>query len=232
MVILMKKKILILIIVLILFSGCMKKEEKKQEEVIPKEEVVEEEVPTYQDLNNTPIAFYHLKGNTLEKVTSIYGNYDVLDDVDLVQVYLSNEPVIPLNKSFASSYYDTWNVYNTERPIKVGFTIQGTLQNNQSFFYHVLTPDDTLAHADTFMAYLYDDYVNQGKSFYSHIEPYQYTDTTLYTAIKLQCGGSCKEILSPVTFTVFTYDSEDDFLDGVYRGNSKYSVEICMHGDC
>ncbi len=229
----MMKKFLLLILVIILLCGCFNKKEKKEKKKITteKNEIVED-IPLYQDENNTPIAFYRLTGNKLIRVDSIYGNYHVLDDIDLLQVYPSNEQEIVLNTSFASSYYDTWNNYYSKKPIKVGFSIKGKLSDQTAFSYQVLTPNDTLAKADFFMAYLYDDYVNQGRSFYSHIEPNQYTDTTLFTAIKLQCGGFCMEITSPVELSVFTYDSEDDFVDGVYRGNSYYTIPICMHGDC
>ena len=82
------------------------------------------------------------------------------------------------------------------------------------------------------MAYLYDDYVNRNKSFYSHIEMNEFTDSSFVTAIKLQCGAYFLDINSPVTFQVFTYDSEDDFLDGKYRGNSQSSMTICLNSLC
>ena len=52
------------------------------------------------------------------------------------------------------------------------------------------------------------------------------TDTTMYTSIKLYLVEVDK-ITSPITLTVFTYDSDDDFdSDGNYRGNSKYQIQI------
>jgi hypothetical protein len=83
-----------------------------------------------------------------------------------------------------------------------------------------------------FMAYIYDDYLNRYNGWYSHIEPEEYNESTLFTAIKLQCGGYMNQIHSPVKFSVFTYDSEDDFLDGHYRGNSISTITICMNGLC
>ena len=76
------------------------------------------------------------------------------------------------------------------------------------------------------MNYLYDDYANIGKGFYSHIEDNQYNESTLFTALKIQSSYSCSEIISPITVTVFTYDTEDDFENNEYRGNSKQSFII------
>ena len=78
------------------------------------------------------------------------------------------------------------------------------------------------------MNYLYDDYVNRGKSFYSHIEPEEVTDETLYTAFKMQSGHLIDQINSKIEFTVFTYDSEDDFINNEYRGNSSNKLIICL----
>ena len=49
---------------------------------------------------------------------------------------------------------------------------------------------------------------------------------TLFTSIKLQSGSKCTEILPKLDLTVFTYDSEDDFENNEYRGNSKYTMTI------
>ena len=76
------------------------------------------------------------------------------------------------------------------------------------------------------MTYLYDDYANRNKSFYSHIENNEYNENTLFTAIKLQSSYSCSEITSNIYLTVFTYDTEDDFENNEYRGNSKYTITI------
>ena len=40
------------------------------------------------------------------------------------------------------------------------------------------------------MNYLYDDYANQNKSFYSHIENNKMNDNTLFTAFKMQMSYS------------------------------------------
>ena len=77
---------------------------------------------------------------------------------------------------------------------------------------------------------LKDGVSNRNKSFYSHIESNQVTPETLYTAFKMQGSYGCGDIGSKIEFTVFTYDSEDDFLDSNYRGNSKHTTNICIEG--
>ena len=116
--------------------------------------------------------------------------------------------------------------------LKIGFSLEIPLKDNTVIHYNIYGPNQTMNYWEYFMAYLYDDYANRNKSFYSHIESNDYNENTLFTALKLQCGGLCDNISSPVKLTVYTYDSEDDFKEETYRGNSKYSIPICMHNDC
>ncbi len=227
----MKKKYLILLIGILILTGCFKKEIKKEVESPKKEEIVES-TPTYQDNNNAPISFYKLKGNKLEKVSSLTGNFYSMDDVTLLQIYPSNEETITLNDTFSNSFYNTWNNYNINNNLKIGFSLEIPLKDNTIIRYNILGPNQTMNYWEYFMAYLYDDYANRNKSFYSHIESNDYNENTLFTALKLQCGGLCDNISSPVKLTVYTYDSEDDFKEETYRGNSQYSIPICMHNDC
>ena len=224
------KKILLFFFMILLVSGCQKeiKEEKVKEEPI-EEAPVEEVAPAYQDLNTTPISFYQLQGNTLTKLSTVSGNYKALDDVGVFQIFFSNEESVVLNDSYANSYYNEWEKHPN---IKVGFSLSFTLENGEEVFYNILTPSNTMDKWEYFMAYIYDDYLNRYNGWYSHIEPEEYNESTLFTAIKLQCGGYMNQIHSPVKFSVFTYDSEDDFLDGHYRGNSISTITICMNGLC
>lgn len=215
------KKYLLVIIICLLCIGCGKKEEVIKEKEDIKEEVVED---SYKDLNNTPIGLYRLSGNKLVKVEKDIKKFKVEEDIGIYQVYFSNDKEIDLNKGFADSYYDLYNKYN----VKVGFNIKFKLKNGEDISYNILNPSQTFDKWEYLMNYLYDDYANKGKSFYSHIEENQYNDSTLFTAIKLQSSYQCDNIDSNIILSVFTYDSEDDFLDGEYRGNSLYSTKICQ----
>ncbi len=223
----MKNKIFFFIIIVLFVSGCGKVESNKG--VKKEKEIKEEEVsPTYQDMNDTPISFYELKGNTLTKVNEIKGNFNSMDDILFLQVYPSNLDTVNLNSDFSNSFYEEYMKYQQKNPIKIGFHITYTV-NGEEISYNILTPSNTMDHWEQFMAYLYDDYANHGKSFYSHIENDEYTDSSLFTSFKLQCGAYCRDA-SNIKLSVFTYDSEDDFLENEYRGNSKHQISICI--DC
>lgn len=232
MVIFMKKIMFLVLSLTILLCGCEKVNKREKKEKVSQQKEIVETIPEYQDLNHTPIAFYQLKGNTLEKVTSITGNFNSMDVLGLLQVYPSNEQTISLTHNFGTSFYNTWQNYNSLNHLKIGFFLNIPIQGKDSIPYTILYPSQTMDHWEYFMVYLYDDYTNRGKSFYSHIKTNEYTDNTLFTAFKLQCGGSCLEIAFPVSLTVFTYDSEDDLIDGIYRGNSSYTIPICNQGSC
>ncbi len=222
----MKK--LIVVLVILLLCGCSKKEFKPVE---IKEKTVDEFIekePDYTDSNQTPIGFYQLQGNTLKRVSMISGNYQSMDDVLFLQIFPANEEMVTLTDGFANQFYQTWISYHDNMNVKIGFSLEFSLDNGETIFYNILSPSQTMEHWEFFMAYLYDDYVNQGKSFYSHIEENEYNDSTLFTAFKLQCGGDCIGVSSKVQLTVFTYDGEDDFLDHHYRGNSQSTVTICL----
>ena len=215
------KKIIIPLIILLLICGCTK-ENKKQEKITKekKEEPIQVE-ETYKDLNNTPIGIYKLNGNTLTKLASIDKHLNVEEDIGVFQIYPSNEDIINLDTNYGQSFYNEYIKYPN---IKIGFNIKYTTNNNE-VSYNIFSPDNAFDHWEHLMNYLYDDYANRFSSFYSHIESNQVNENTLYTSIKLQASYSCSEITN-IKLTVFTYDSEDDFLDNEYRGNSKYTMNI------
>ena len=220
------KKLITIVIILLTLCGCTNKKETKQEpkKLEKKEEIIKD---TYKDNNTTPIGIYNLQGNTLTKLTKINKTPIVEQDLGVFQIYPSNEDSINLNKAFGLSFYDEWIKYNN---IKLGFNIKFTLSNGQNISYNIFSPENTFDQWEYLMNYLYDDYNNFGKSFYSHIEKEEFNENTLVTAIKIQSSYSVDQIASKITLTVFTYDTEDDFENNEYRGNSKYSMDICLEG--
>ena len=214
----MKKLAILLIISSILIVGC-----KDTKTIDTKRKVaVDETTETYKDSNNTPIGIYSLENNNLKRLTTITKHLNVEEDIGIFQVYLSNEDNVQLTTNFGESCHNEWLKY---QGIKLGFNIKYTLNNNETTSYNILSPDNTFEHWEYLMNYLYDDYANRNKSFYSHIESTDYNSETLFTAIKMQSSGKCNEIKT-IELTAFTYDSEDDFLDNEYRGNSKATLII------
>ena len=223
------KKIFLILLSTLLLCGC---ESIPEESSIKKEDVPsvkKEEV--YQDLNNTPIAFYQVNGSTLEKITTITKKLNVEEDIGVFQIYPSNEDSIVLDKGFGYSFYEKWMEYKQVAPIKIGFNMKFHLRTGEDVSYNMLTPADTFNRWEHFMNYFYDDYANREKSFYSHIENDEYTEDTLFTSLKIQSSYQILEVDSKILVTVFTYDGEDDFDDdGEYRGNSSYTFTICIPG--
>lgn len=216
----MKKLSILIIISLLLTTACFNKEVEK---INTKRKVKVDEIKeTYKDSNNTPIGIYNLENNSLKKLTTLTKHLNVEEDIGIFQIYLSNEDNIQLNTNFGESFHNEWIKYNN---IKQGFNIKYTLTNNETTSYNILTPDNTFDHWEYLMNYLYDDYANRNKSFYSHIESQDYNNETLFTAIKMQSSAKCNEIKT-IELTAFTYDSEDDFLNNEYRGNSKATLII------
>ena len=226
----MMKKWFIILIVLLFICGCEKEKPNMEVKTVKPDIQKEEVVPVYQDENTTPIGIYSLNGNSLNKLTKIQKKFVIEDDIGVFQVYPSNEEFISLTKSFADSYYEQWMNYKKDTNLKVGFQIEFQI-NHEDVFFTILKPDDCMKRWEHLMTYLYDDYANRGKGFYSHIENNEYQDTTLFTAIKIQSSYQVSEITSPILLTVFTYDTEDDFNEeGKYRGNSFDTIKLCNEG--
>ena len=225
------KKVLLIILGLLFVCGC--NEEELLIDSYKDIDLVSEAVtPIYVDDNHTPISFYKLEDNTLTKIHTINTNLVIEDDIGVFQIYPSNLEVVNLSESFGQSFYNEWMKYNSNNNLKIGFNVKYTLDNGDTANYNILSPSDTFIEWEHLMNYLYDDYANLGKDFYSHIENDEYNSSTLFTAFKMQSSYSCGEIKF-ISLTVFTYDSEDDFLDNVYRGNSSYTFNICVNGkDC
>ena len=223
------KKIIIILILLLIVTGCGNKENSKVNTLKKeKKQTVEEKVDTYKDLNNTPIGIYQLNGNTLTKVHEYKTIFIPEKDINTFQLYPSNEEKIALNESFGKCFNKEWTKYNN---IKMGFNIKFSLDTGEEINYNIFNPNDTFKEWEYLLNYLYDDYINDGKGFYSHLEVSDYNDNTLFTSFKMQSSGNVNKINSNITFSVFTYDSDDDFIDSNYRGNSIYTINIC-NGEC
>ena len=228
----MKKRILILFLLAFFITGCDFNSVSKKAESLPKKEQKTEEKieTTYFDTNTTPIAFYDLQGNTLKRIHTISKKLVVEQDVGLFQVFPSQEENISLSSSFGQEFFNQWSTYNNNNSLKIEFSISFTKSDGENVYYNILDPSHTFDQWEYLMNYLYDDYANLGKGFYSHIEMDQFNDNTLFTAFKMQSSYQCDQIASSIKLTVFTYDTEDDFDEnGVYRGNSYDTLTICVN---
>ena len=223
------KNYLLLILVLLFVTGCFFNKEKKEEitnEVISNEEeikedtIVEEKEEVYKDDNPVIVGLY--KNGKLVKDIDVV----IADDTDIISldVYFTNiEDVGSSNtkanfNKYASDYEDV-NKY------KIGFIVNFDIKD-ETINKVITSPKDMYVLSPYIYNYLYDD-VHQDGSWYSHVEEASVNDETVYSSIKLYGAENTNKINSPITLTVFTYDTEDDFDDnGMYRGNSKYTVTI------
>ena len=217
------KKIIILFILTLFIIGCnsKNKEVKKTKKETRKQKIVD----TYKDLNNTKIGIYQEKQNKIELVTEYKTNIESGIDIGVFQIYPSNDKEVILENGFGNSFYNKWVSNNNYKNLKIGFNLKYTLDDNTQINHTILNPSTTITNKYIF-TYLYDDYKNRNLGFYSHIEDKDYDEDSLFTSIKLY-ADDVKKLNSKIIFTVFTYDTEDDFENSNYRGNSSYQITIC-----
>lgn len=216
----MKKKLLIMMILLSL-TGCTKKEEPKiiKNEEKPKIETkVEEE--KYEDLNNLPISVFVYQNNLPVKVHEYKSNWINGEDISYFTMLhtdveqLSYEP-------FAVLYERYKNGANVKNGIMIEFE-----KGEEKIKKTIINPADVWQYFDYVQVYLYDDILHQNDSWYSHITEEEFNDNTNVTTFKITAGYHMDEVTSDVVITAFSYDSEDDFKDGFYRGNSSYQIVL------
>lgn len=222
------RKVICLFTLVLLLSGCTgNKEENIIEEELNEPVQVEEE-DKYVDNNNTKVGLYLYRNGRYNLVseyrTSISDEYDIV----VLQIYPSTDEIIE-DYNYINNLYNDWISLDNFNDLRIGFNLKYTLSDGTNISYNIIDPD-TATHYDIghIYAYLYDDYKHRFDSWYSHIEQDEYnSEGGLFTSIKLYAANT-DIINSPITLTVFTYDSDDDFdSDGNYRGNSSYSINIC-----
>lgn len=218
------RKVFVLIICLVLFTGCTVNKVKNTKSKEKKVEIKKEEKEVYKDENNMPISFYENN----KKITTKNVVQKVGYDLGVFQVFPSNEDNLKLAKSHWDSFYDEWSKYDTNHNTKIGYNVSFSTNDGKSISYNILSPTYPKEYDSYMMPFLYDDYNNRGKSWYSHVEEKDYNENTFLTSIKLFANGDISNINSNINLTVFTYDTEDDFdpITKEYRGNSKATLVL------
>ena len=210
----MKNKIFIVITFLILLTGCAKNDNI---EVITSEKV--EDIPKYVDDNPITIGIYE-NGESLVKEFKLVKQSR--NEV-VFSFYYTNEENLG-SGSQKEMWHKYFSNYNNIEDYKIGFHF--------SFYVGETKMEKTILHPYTFAfepyfyIYLYDDINQPDNTFYSHLEDSDINDNTIFSSIKIFLMNP-EEIISPIKFTVFTYNDFDDFDENNnYRGNSKYEVTI------
>ncbi len=217
----MKK--IFLVFIMLLLVGC-KKEDKEEIERIeklindPKPTPTISKEPEYIDTNPITVGLYKDK----KLVKEYNGKFTDGKDLAIFNVVFSNDENLG-NDSFKNIWKKYYDKYENIDEYKIGFEIEfevnGEKQNNV-----MLDPKNQHKLHPYLYMYLYDDIHNSG--YYSHVTMDQVKDDTIYSSIKIYLHQQTKEITSPITLTVFTYKDDNDFIDGHYRGNSKYTITI------
>ncbi len=207
-----------IIILLLLTIGCSK--EEKVEEVIEKQEEEKIEIVENKYVDDNPIKVGLYDGKKL--VHNYNGYFSDKNDIAVFDVYFTNEEELKDNniKNNWRKYYDQYeNIDN----YKIGFLVEMEA-DGKKLENLVLDPSNQHKLHPYLYVYLYDGVHATGR--YSHLTMDDLKDDTIFSTIKIYLHHETNKISSPIKLTVFTYKDENDFVDGHYRGNSFYTVEI------
>ena len=216
------KKYILLLTILFFVTGCTdvsKKELNEKDNIKEKEEENIPEEPAYVDENPVVVGLYQ-NGRLISNTTI---PFNINSDIASFDVYFTNEENVgssntKRNFTKYAANYENINNY------KIGFMVSFET-NDIPVNKVILKPKDTYILSPYIYNYLYDDVHQADGAWYSHIE--ELNENTVYSSIKLYATDKINNITSPITLTVFTYDTEDDFdEEGMYRGNSRHTVII------
>ena len=201
--------------------GCAKEDDeeiKRIEQLINHPQEEEKEEPQYVDTNPIKVGLY--KNNKL--VHEYNKKFQDRTDIAIFNILFTNNENLGQGnmKTLWKKYYSEYEAIDD---YKIGFEIKFKV-NDQEQENIMLNPNNQHKLHPYLYAYLYDDIHSSGH--YSHITMDKVNDNTIYSSIKLYLHQKTNEITSPITLTVFTYKDDNDFLDGHYRGNSKYTITI------
>lgn len=217
----------IIILSLLLLTGCsiMNNSTNKVEETPVKDrKEKEEDTITYVDDNPIKLGLFLYNNNYHNKEVikdAYYTDFINGTDIGSFEVFLTSDEIIDGNR-FKDTWNKYYNMYDNIDNYKIGFNIKFMLNNGTSYEGNILEPD-IYKFSKYFYIYLYDDIHQVDGAFYSHLESME--DNTLITSIKLYAVSGIDEVES-IILSAFTYDSEDDFDNDNYRGNSLYVIRI------
>lgn len=213
------KKILLLILIIFLITGCNNKN-KGEEKVVDKlNDVIETEEEKYVDDNPIIVGLYE---NDIRLVKEYTISKESFKDLIFGVYYTNEENLESHNQKYNWNKY--YSQYSNIDDYKIGFSFK--FYSDQEKIEKTILGPDTFAFNPYFYIYIYDDINQPDGTFYSHIEVEDLKEDTIFSSIKIYLVEVDK-ITSPIEFTVFTYNGEEDFDEfNNYRGNSKYTINI------
>ncbi len=223
------KRFLFLVMCLLLLGGCGNKveDEKVIEDTSSNNENVVDEEESYSDDNPITLGMYLYNGSGEDrKLIQDYSSSCVgIADIGSFEVFLTRDDSIS-GDNFQTVWQTYYDKYQNIENYRIGYYIEFSLSDGTSFNKLLLDPSDGDEFYDYIQIYLYDDVHQEIGSWYSHVTSDEYNDETILSSIKLTASSDWEMIESPIVLTAFSYDGDDDFKDGKYRGNSSYTITI------
>lgn len=212
------KKIILFITIFLILTGCEDRNDNSIKEINLDETI---KTNTYVDNNPIKVALYE-DNHIIKSYSTTLANFK---EIAVFNIYYTNKEKLD-STNIKYNYQKYYNEYDNIENYKTGFYISFEAEGKK---IEQLALDPTSKHAMTpyLYIYLYDDINQVPGTFYSHLEPEDMKDNTIISSIKLFLAQEGEKITSPITLTVFTYDSDDDFTkDNHYRGISSYTIKI------
>lgn len=222
------KRLIIFITIILILTGCQNKKTSNNNNLdnpnnneITIDKNVDNKENIYTDNNPIKVALYE-NNNIVKSYKTTLSNFK---DIAVFDIYYTNiEKVSESNTK--DNYLKYYNEYQNIDNYKTGFYF--TFEANGKKIEHLaLNPSSKHAMTPYLYIYLYDDINQEPNTYYSHLEQSDMKENTVFSSIKLYLAQEGVKITSPITMTVFTYDSIDDFTeDDKYRGTSSYTIII------
>ena len=204
----------LVLILLLLLTGCT-----KIEEVVEVQEKKEEEIIKYSDDNPIKIGIYENDLNLIKEYKTTKEN-----NKDLIFSFYYTDVEVLENRNQKANWNKYYNEYTNIDNYKIGFHFSFYV-GEEKIERTILNPEE-YAFNPYFYIYIYDDINQPDYTFYSHLTEEDINENTIFSSIKLYLVEP-QQITSKIEFTVFTYDSLDDFDENNNnRGNSKYTITI------
>lgn len=222
------KKLFILIFILGIVTGCFYSEKNSNKKVDESTVIPDMEPSKNEYIDNNPIivGLYKYYGSAQDRklIKEYTKEWTYHNDISSFEVFYTNDESIS-GKLFKDTFKNYLDNYSNIDNYKIGYHVS-FMTKDKEFNETILSPKDTEKFFEYLEVYLYDDYNREKGVWYSHTTEEEMGSETILTSIKLTAGMKISEIISDINLTVFTYDYDDFFEDGSYRGKSKYSIIV------